>query len=199
MRTGTRRYGGWARLVRLVAGVALLSLLVVLTPAIAQAAPPTPGFGPAIDAYARYDPQRKCDPTEKPGVVDVRELLNQTYGRHDSGIVRPCASDTSEHYDGRALDYMLDVNNSADRAVADDFLAWLLATDRHGNRHAMARRLGVMYVIWNKRIWGAYRPNGGWQPRPCNGTPSDCHTNHIHISFSWAGASRQTTWWTARP
>jgi len=102
----------------------------------------------------------------------------------------------SEHEEGRALDYMLDANNAADRAVANDFLGWLLATDQYGNQHAMARRLGVMYIIWNRQIWGAYRASEGWRTYSCDGTPGSCHTNHIHISFSWAGALRQTTWWT---
>jgi hypothetical protein len=177
----------------------VVAILAVGVPTPARAAPPTPVFGPAIDAYARYDPQRTCDPTAKPGVVDVRDLLNRTYGVHASGIARPCGSGTSEHYEGRALDYMLNVDTPADRAVADDLLTWLLATDQYSNRHAMARRLGVMYVIWNKQIWGAYRADEGWRSRPCDGTPSDCHTNHIHVSFSWAGASEQTSWWTGAP
>jgi len=185
---------------RIIVAVAtsMAGLLVLVAAPPALAAPPTPPFGPAIDAYARYEPQTTCDPTDKPGPMDVRDLLNQTYGGHAAGISRPCGGDVSEHYDGRALDYMLDANVAADRAVADDFLTWLLATDQYGNPHAMARRLGVMYVIWNKQIWGSYRPNDGWLARPCDGTPSDCHTNHIHLSFSRAGALRQTSWWTAR-
>jgi hypothetical protein len=183
-------------LLRLATVVAVLGGLVATAAAPAVAAPPTPDFGPAIDAYATYDPQRTCDPTAKPGVLDVRNLLNQTYGTHRSGITRSCGSGTSEHYEGRALDYSLNVNTAADRAVANDILAWLLATDQYGNKHAIARRLGIMYIIWNRQIWGAYRPQ--WRPYSCDGTPSSCHTNHIHFSFSWAGARRQTTWWTAQ-
>jgi hypothetical protein len=183
-------------LLRLATVVAVLGGLVATAAAPAMAAPPTPDFGPAIDAYATYDPQRTCDPTAKPGVLDVRNLLNHTYGTHPSGITRSCGSGTSEHYEGRALDYSLNVNTAADRAVANDILAWLLATDQYGNKQAIARRLGIMYIIWNRQIWGAYRPQ--WRPYSCDGTPSSCHTNHIHFSFSWAGARRQTTWWTAQ-
>jgi hypothetical protein len=177
----------------------VLAVLVVLTTVSAEAAaPPSPTFPAAIENYARYDPQRTCDPTARPGVVDFRDLLNRTYGPHASGIGRPCGSGTSEHYDGRALDYMLDVNNPADRAVANDLLAWVLDTDQYGNNHARARRLGIMYIIWNRQTWGAWSP-AAWQPRGCNGTPSDCHTNHIHFSFGWPGAQRQTSWWTGAP
>jgi hypothetical protein len=176
--------------------VAVLGALPAAVAAPAAAAPHTPDFGSAIDAYARYQPQRTCRPGAKPGVADFRDLLDRTYGSHGSGISRRCGSRRSEHYEGRALDYALLAHDADDAAVADDLLDWLLATDEHGNRHAMARRLGIMYIIWNGRIWRAYRPR--WRPYACDGTPSGCHTNHIHVSFSWAGARRRTTWWTAR-
>ncbi len=181
-------------LLRLTVVLAVLGGLVATATAPATAAPPTPGFGPAIDSYARYDPERTCDPTAKPGVIGLRDLLNRTYGTHRSGIGRTCGSGTSEHYEGRALDYSLNVNNAEQLADAEDIITWLLATDEHGNTHAVARRLGIMYIIWNRQIWAAYRPY--WRPYRCNGTPSSCHTNHIHFSFSWPGARKQTTWWT---
>lgn len=162
----------------------------------ASAAPATPTFPAAIDDYAEYAAQRTCDPTAKPGVTGVKDLLQTTYGSHDWGIGRDCgAGDTSEHKEGRALDYHFNYYNSAERADAQDFLAWLLATDQHGNRHANARRLGVMYIIWNHQIWSSYRANDGW--RSYQG--SNPHTDHIHLSFSWAGARKQTSWWGAAP
>jgi hypothetical protein len=168
---------------------------VLISAAPIAAAPATPPFGPQIDAYARYDGQDTCDPAAKPGVVDFRNLLNRAYGAHTSYITRPCnIGGTSEHKEGRALDYMLNVNNANDRAVANDVLTWLLATDRHGNRHAIARRFGIMYIIWNRRIWKSYAASRGWQPY----TGSNPHTDHIHYSFSWSGALRQTTWWTSQ-
>jgi hypothetical protein len=72
-------------------------------------------------------------------------------------------------------------------------LNWLLATDQYNNKHAMARRLGIMYIIWNRQIWASSRASEGWRPY----TRDNPHTDHIHFSFSWAGARRQTTWWTA--
>ena len=191
MRTALQRSFLWLTVLLALVGAVLAT---AATPA--TAAPATPEFGPAIDAYAGYEPARTCSSTDKPGVIDFRNLLNRTYGTHSSGISRTCRTGTSEHHEGRALDYSLNVTRPADVAVANDLLAWLLATDEYGNTHAMARRLGVMYIIWNRQIWGAYRP--GWRPYTCDGTPSGCHTNHIHVSFSWAGARRQTTWWAAR-
>jgi hypothetical protein len=175
-----------------------LGVTVASGPTAARAAPHRPPFGPAIDAYAMYQPQRTCDPTAKPGVIDFRNLLDQTYGVHASGIGRPCGGGVSEHYDGRALDYMLNAYNAGDLAVANDLLGWLLSMDQYGNSNAMARRFGIMYIIWNRHIWGAWDPPGGWRTYQCDGTPGGCHTNHIHVSFGWPGALRQTTWWAAR-
>jgi hypothetical protein len=72
-------------------------------------------------------------------------------------------------------------------------LRWLFATDAHGNQDAMFRRLGLMYVIWNKQIWGAWSQR--WEPYSCSG-PTLCHVNHMHFSFGWAGAEKKTSYWT---
>ncbi|MEU4744598.1 VCBS repeat-containing protein [Actinosynnema sp. NPDC023658] len=175
-----------------VLGAAVMTM-AVLTPA-ALAAPPTPSFGPTIDNYASYVGQTTCDPTAKPGVVGFRDLLRTEYGRSDLGIVRACDSGgTSEHKEGRALDYPFNVGDSSQVAQANDVIDWLLATDQYGNAHALARRFGLMYIIWNKRIWRAYEASSGWQSY----SGDNPHTDHIHFSFSWAGARKQTTWWTA--
>ena len=183
------------RIVTIVAAMTAAFGLVVLPASPASAAPVPPTFGLPPEGYAASDPQSTCDPVAKPGVVDLRDVLNQAYGTHPSSITRACsASGTSEHKEGRALDYMLDVNNATERAVAGDILAWLFATDQFGANHAIARRLGIMYLIWNREIWSAARHAEGWRPY----TGENPHTDHIHFSFSWAGALRQTSWWTGR-
>ncbi|MFB7089296.1 hypothetical protein ACFCZF_28520, partial [Streptomyces sp. NPDC056296] len=170
----------------------VLAAATILVATPASAAPSTPDFGPAIDAYADYDPQDTCDPTAKPGAVGLRDLLNEAYGSHTSYFTRACDSGgTSEHKEGRALDYMLNYYDSGERAVAEDVLTWLLKTDKHGNKHANARRLGIMYLIWNDRIWSSSQAADGW--REYDG--SNPHTDHIHFSLSWAGARQQTSWW----
>ncbi|MFC3763241.1 FG-GAP repeat domain-containing protein [Tenggerimyces flavus] len=170
---------------------ALAAALVIGPPA--HAVPPTPTFPATIDAYAVSDDQTRCIDGERPGVADFRNLLEAEYGRADLGIHRPCAQGgTSEHKEGRALDYPFNVTNATQKAQADQLLAWLLATDQYGNKHALARRLGIMYMIWNHKIWRAYRPNEGWLPY---GGPNP-HTDHIHFSFGWPGARQETTWWT---
>lgn len=168
-------------------------LLAGALPALARP-PEVRSFGPAIDAYSTYEGQKDCIATEQPGVQDFRSLVMSTYpGTGIGNMVRACSSSKSEHQDGRAWDWMVDANKPTQKAKADELLRWLLATDEHGNRHAMARRFGLMYVIWNGRVWSAYRAEEGWKPY----TGWSPHTDHVHFSFGWAGAKRQTTYWTA--
>ncbi|MET9021892.1 hypothetical protein ABZV93_18065 [Actinopolymorpha sp. NPDC004070] len=157
--------------------------------------PPTPSFPATIDAYARYDGGTSCDTASKPGVVDVRNIIFATYGSRAWSIGHPCTGVVSEHAEGRALDVAFNAYSRTSRKAANDFFWWLLRPDSHGNRHAMARRLGIMYAIWNRKMWRAYRPDEGWLPYTGTSNP---HTNHFHLSFSWAGALRRTTWWTMR-
>ncbi|MGH8878156.1 MAG: peptidoglycan-binding domain-containing protein, partial [Stackebrandtia sp.] len=70
---------------------------------------------------------------------------------------------------------------------------WLLK-ERDGEAHALLRRLGIMYIIFDKHILGAYNVEEGW--RDYKG--SNPHTDHVHFSFGWDGARQDTTWWTAR-
>lgn len=181
------------RLIGWIGAATLALTTLVVVPATAQAAPATPHFGSSIDAYAPYDGQKTCEASAKAGPIAVRDLLNATYGAHTAGISRNCNGTVSEHHEGRALDYHFNYFNAEDRAEAEDFLSWTLANDQYGNGHAMARRLGIMYIIWNNRIWESYRPNAGWTPY----SGDSPHQDHIHISFSWDGAYKRTTWYTA--
>lgn len=180
-------------------GVALTAAAVVaggglVSPPSASAAPPTPALGPDIEDLSPYQPQMSCDPTAKPGVVAFRTLALASYpGSGDDGITRACDQGaTSEHKEGRAFDWLVRYDVPAERAMATDMLTWLLATDRYGNRAAMARRLGVMYIIWNHQIWGSYAADAGWKPY----SGADPHTGHVHLSFGWAGALGLTSYWT---
>jgi hypothetical protein len=194
-RCGLRDPLGRPAAVRVALALALALALVAGSSAPALAIPPpTPPFGPAIDDYARYEPQSTCSLTEQPGVAAFRRLLQDHGGANGGGILRSCGTGgTSEHKEGRAYDWMLDANRAADRAKADAVLAWLLASDQHGNAHALARRLGIMYIIWDRQVWYAWRAADGWLPY----TGSNPHTDHIHFSFSWAGARQETTWWAS--
>jgi hypothetical protein len=54
-----------------------------------------------------------------------------------------------------------------------------------------------MYIIWNKKIWGAYASSAGWRPYSCSGV-TGCHQDHVHFSFNWAGARAQTSFWSRK-
>ncbi|MBV8690163.1 MAG: hypothetical protein JOY57_00780, partial [Actinobacteria bacterium] len=145
-----------------------------------------------IEGYARYEPQSTCDPTDKPGAVALKTLLTGYYkGTSSFGISRACGSDRSEHYEGRAFDWGVNVNNASQKAAADNFIAQLMATDSFGHKQALARRMGIMYVIWNHQIWSP-GPDSTWRPY----TGSNPHTDHVHISLSWAGARAETSYWS---
>jgi hypothetical protein len=151
---------------------------------------PAPGpTGAEIDAAAPYQAQAACVAAPLPGTVKLRDLVLDTYGRgYDGGTVRACTvGSTSEHKEGRAWDWMLDLDNTADRRAAGDFLAWVTTDDG-----TMARRLGIMYVIYNKRMWSTW--SDGWESYE----GSDPHTSHVHVSLGWNGARGLTSFWTGR-
>lgn len=153
--------------------------------------------GPAIEAPAGYQGQFLCKKSMQPGVRAFRSLILKTYqSTHSASDVRACsATHVSEHADGRAWDWGVRVAKKGERKKAEAVLNWLLAPDQYGNDFAMARRLGIMYIIWNKQMWRAY--TGQWGPYSCSGVTS-CHQDHIHFSFGWAGAYKKTSFWTGR-
>lgn len=146
-----------------------------------------------VDPFAAYVPQASCDPKWRKGVAKFRDLVMKTYPvTQDWGSLRDCTDDgISEHLDGRAWDWKVDVNDPEEFAAATDLLNWLTAEGPNGEDAYWARRLGIMYMGYNHRIWGAYRAREGWRKL----SPSDPHTDHVHFSFSWAGAFGRTSFW----
>lgn len=148
-----------------------------------------------IDAHLGYQKQTTCSPTAKPGTSALLNALIATWGGASWGISRSCSvGGTSEHKEGRALDWRMNVASSSERARVDDMLAWLTA-----NNGEVAYRLGVMYVIWNQRIWSIYYQELGWRKMADRGSYTANHKDHVHISLSWDGAMAQTSWWTGVP
>ncbi len=154
-----------------------------------------------MTASASYDAQDTCDPTAKPGAVGFKDFILKTYpSTGDYGITRACNSGgTSEHKEGRAWDWKVNYNITTQRDIADTVIGWLLDTDQHGNACANARRLGMMYFIWNNKITRGRtaRPTpraparGGRRIPGRTRTPITCTS-----SWAWPGA-KQTTWWTS--
>jgi hypothetical protein len=153
------------------------------------------GFGASngVDGFPLNASQTTCDPTTKPGVAAFRSMVMSQRGGRDGGIVRNCGiGGRSEHKEGRAWDWMMNANDPAQKAVADQFVAELIATDAKGEVAALARRYGIYYIIWNQQIWLAYSASSGW--RPYSGVSP--HTDHVHFSFTWDGAMGRTSGFT---
>lgn len=150
-------------------------------------------WGEEIEPLATYQPQQVCSPSAKPGTVGFHDLVLRTYpDSGDFGISRDCAQGgRSEHKEGRAWDWAVDVNDPTQKQHAAEVIGWLLATDEYRHQFAMARRLGVMYVIYNGHIWSAYDAAAGW--RPYDGP--NAHTDHVHISFDIDGGQGATSFW----
>lgn len=184
---------------------------------VSQVFPPKPGgriavprapsglTGTPVDALQGYQGQVKCRRSARPGTKALLRLIFASYGATEgAGLNRTCVTGTSEHYDGRAIDWMVHSRIPQQAAKGDAFARWL--TRAQGREvGAMARRLGVMYVIWRGRIWKQYEASQGWQTylncdRPKTFKPeldSTCHRNHVHISLTHGGAAMRTSWWRA--
>jgi hypothetical protein len=161
------------------------------------AAPPgeitTPNFNGGIEPFAAYDGQSTCSPSPKPGTVAFANLLLNNFGGGNSGIGRPCnVGGTSEHKEGRAFDWANNAGSARDRSRVNAALHWLFATDVNCNAYANARRLGIMYVIWNRRMFRMYDADRGWAPY----SGASPHTDHVHFSLTRAGGNKRTSYWT---
>jgi peptidoglycan hydrolase-like protein with peptidoglycan-binding domain len=180
----------------LVLALPALTVPMVAEPAAAVQAPPTRTLPSGLDVYVPYQAQTICDPVARPGVLLFARLMTSHYGMGSTGLIgRTCSSGPSEHYDGRAWDWMLNVDNPSQEAVAQSVLAWLTAPDKNGVKGAMARRFGIMYIIHNRKMWRSYATERGWAPY----YGSSPHTDHIHFSFNYDGAAGRTSWWTGVP
>ncbi len=155
--------------------ILLISIFIMST----SAGLPSVGskYGAKIEGYQSYFEQTTCVKAVQTGVSRVAQFFKAAYPTVGNpwAYIRPCtAPGVTEHKDGRAIDYMLNATNPTSKAVADAVLKWLLATDAHGNKHAMARRMGIMYMLFNNRVWRAYRTPTLWQPQVYGG--KNCST-----------------------
>ncbi len=177
-------------------------LLVLLALGLAL---PTAAAAAQIEDYASYQPQTRCRPDAKPGTAYLGHWLVRRYGGGFGPTSRPCSSGgTSEHKEGRAFDWTLDATRKADRKRARAFLAHVFAADGHDHTDARARRMGIMYVIWNDTMYPAW---SGFEPEPylsssCR-TRKKCsttlrHRDHLHLSLSRKGGRGTTSWYDGR-
>jgi hypothetical protein len=186
-----------AGLAAVAAASVTLLMTLLATPAAAEPRP--------IEDYPSYEPASHCARTAKPGTVALGDWLVRRYGGGFGGILRRChGGGTSEHNEGRAFDWTVSVRSRADRKRVNAFLDDLFATDRAGNEHARARRMGVMYVIWNDHMYSAwdryagepYRNSSCPRIRTCSATLR--HRDHVHVSLTRRAARGGTSWYAGR-
>ena len=156
---------------------------------------PDPFAGIPVDPYASLEPEDACDPVAKPGVLLFRQWILDKFGQKPGSpqnILRDCSiGGASGHKQGKAWDIM---TNSIEHG--QKIVDLLTAPGPGGEPDALARRAGIRYMIWDKRMWRAYpyegNPSGAWAPYT-KGEAASPHTDHIHFSFSKDGADGKTS------
>jgi hypothetical protein len=193
---------------------AAVAALAIMAPAGVSALR-SPGSEPKlavakpVDAYPERDIPTECHDAQRSGLLAFKHMIMAQVGGGDSGVhsCRPIQGKTtlSYHADSRAWDWRMDAKKAADRERVDQVLSWLLRTER-GVPHANARRLGIAEIIWNREIvtlWSNnpappchHEPTGMSCLRPYDGV--NPHTDHVHFSFSVAGANDTMVWSSTR-
>ena len=183
----------------------LTRLLSLATCAAALVLSSLPAQAMELEDYATYQPQTGCSPSAKPG---TKMLGRWIVNRFDGGfgpISRPCsAGGTSEHKEGRAFDWTLDAATSRDRQRAAALLERLFRVRADGEAHVLARRMGIMYIIWNDHMYSAYNrfEKVDYLSASCRSrrscTKTLRHRNHMHISLTRRAGRANTSWYVAR-
>lgn len=128
-------------------------------------------------------PREGCtvnDPTTT-GCITPR-TLNAYQQSRAAGFKRytACFSqrNSGEHPLGRACDFSANASTfknvdatGGDKAYGDRLASFFVKN---------ADRLGVLYVIWYRKIW---HPGTGWRSYSGSGGPNATHTNHVHLSM----------------
>lgn len=133
------------------------------------------------EGYAPLESEAGCDLTVKPGTDYFRRFVLQNFGGYDAGILRDCSiGGDSGHKNGKSWDWGVD-RGPVD---VDGLLSFLQANDNE-----VIRRAGLMYFIYDQRIWNTRAQD--WQ----NYTGADPHTSHVHFSFGTPGAYGETSFY----
>jgi hypothetical protein len=149
----------------------------------------------------RYDHASRCRPRAGKGVEAAVRWLERNADGQYWGTYR-CEKwgkgEASLHAESRAIDW-----HPSSRRAAAALIELLLAPDKAGNEHALARRMGIQELIWDCSYWGAGSSQfgkyaycygrGGKRRKGLN--PTAAHNDHIHIGFSKKGAAGRTSFW----
>jgi hypothetical protein len=160
-----------------------------------------------IENY-QYDNAVRCLKKPQKGTVALENWMAKNAGGTFWGIMR-CEkwgkNSASLHAEGRALDWHFDVHNPSDKREAERVIDLMLAPDKAGNMHALARRMGIQEIIWNCQGW--FTGDGGMRPysvcydkkgKRKKVDDTTAHRDHIHFGLNWAGARMRTSFWLAQ-
>jgi hypothetical protein len=160
-----------------------------------------------IENY-QYDNAVRCLKKPQKGTVALENWMAKNAGGVFWGIMR-CEKwgkhSASLHAEGRALDWHFDVHNPSDKREAERVINLMLAPDKAGNMHALARRMGVQEIIWNCQGW--FSGDGGMRPysvcydkkgKRKKVDDTTAHRDHVHFGLNWAGARMRTSFWLAQ-
>ncbi|MCE9623749.1 MAG: hypothetical protein K8R99_15525 [Actinomycetia bacterium] len=136
-----------------------------------------------------------------------RELLLSKTNRNCDGQIYPAPGPGAElplhfysdcwsnHAQGRASDFLVGKGSGRQRiAHGTAMIEWLLAPDAAGNKAARARRLGVQEIIFFDRCWDTSKDSELGATTYLDLRECDVgHYDHVHLSFTVAGALGLTT------
>ncbi|TDQ47991.1 coiled-coil domain-containing protein [Actinorugispora endophytica] len=137
----------------------------------AEQVPETPGNGtvPADAQGPGFD-------GVTPRMAAIRDdLIGQFGAPYPVGCLRP--GDSGEHGSGRACDFMMSAGGGMPSAENQQ-----LGTQMAEYARNNADRLGIMYVIWEQKIWDSRNPGAGWKPMSDRGSITQNHYDHVHVS-----------------
>jgi hypothetical protein len=146
--------------------------------------PNSPAAKPAPRNADGSWPSESCtvdDPTPASGCITPRTLHALRQAQSD-GFKRYTSCYRSggggEHPKGRACDFSAAAGGfqdksatGGDKTYGDNLASYFIKN---------ANALGVLYVIWYRRIW---MPGTGWKSYSGGGSPAADHTNHVHLSM----------------
>jgi hypothetical protein len=199
----------WGRRMQLVALVAIALAMPALAVAELRTNPANKPrlLGEPIEDY-RYDHADHCVSRPQKGAKVLARWLDNHVKGELWGIVR-CEKlsrdNHSVHAEGRAIDWRLDARARSERRSAKRLIETLLETDRDGNTHALARRMGVQGLIFDCHSWWSgmselgeydYCYRNGKRRRHLD--PTQAHIDHLHIELNKPGARLKTSFWRGR-
>ncbi len=183
----------------------VVGLVVGLLLALLLGAAPASAYTEAPEDYGSYQPEDACRDRPRVGTKALTTWINKSFaGGTAVASLRRCDRSTSEHQDGRAIDWSMDAAKKADRREVRRFLDALFVADADGEAHALARRMGIMYLIWNDGMYSSYTSGGadhfGRRAYGCGcGSKTARHRDHVHISLGLRGGRGLTSWYTEKP